>query len=35
VYPAWPLLQRLAAGRPMGSAISCVDSVAEAAELLL
>jgi predicted Rossmann-fold nucleotide-binding protein len=34
-YPAWPLLQRLAAGRPMGAAVSCVDSVSEAAELLL
>jgi predicted Rossmann-fold nucleotide-binding protein len=34
-YPAWPLLQRLAAGRPMEAAISCVDSVSDAAELLL
>jgi predicted Rossmann-fold nucleotide-binding protein len=34
-YPAWPLLQRLAADRPMSLAVSCVDSVGEAAELLL
>ena len=34
-YPAWPLLQRLAAERPMEAAVSCVDSVSDAAELLL
>ena len=34
-YPAWPLLQRLAAGHPMGAAVACVDSVSEAAALLL
>ncbi len=33
-YPAWPLLQRLGAGRPMGAAIFCVDSVDEAGDLL-
>jgi len=34
VYPAWPLLQRLGAGRAMGELIYCVDGVKEAADLL-
>jgi hypothetical protein len=34
VYPVWPLLQRLAAGRPMGELIYCVDDVKEATGLL-
>ena len=34
VLPAWPLLQRLGEGRPMGDAIACVDDVAEALTLL-
>ena len=34
VYPAWPLLRRLGAGRPMGESIYCVDDVKEAADLL-
>jgi predicted Rossmann-fold nucleotide-binding protein len=34
-YPAWPLLERLAADRPMQAAVACVDTVSEAAELLL
>jgi len=33
-YPAWPLLRRLGADRPMGESIHCVDSVKEAADLL-
>ena len=33
-YPAWPLLQRLGAGRPMGQSIYCVDDVYEATSLL-
>jgi predicted Rossmann-fold nucleotide-binding protein len=33
-YPAWPLLQRLGDGRPMGELIYCVDDVYEAASLL-
>jgi hypothetical protein len=33
-YPAWPLLQRLGAGRPMGAVVHCVDTVDEAASLL-
>ena len=33
-FPAWPLLQRLGAGRAMGSVIVCVDDVAEAAALV-
>ena len=33
--PAWPLLQQLAAGRLMASAVALVDTVAEAAALLL
>ena len=33
-YPAWPLLQRLGAGRPMGEVIRCVDDVAAAAAIL-
>lgn len=34
-YPAWPLLERLGAGRAMGARVSLVDSVADAADLLL
>ncbi len=34
-YPAWPLLQRLGEGRPMGEVIHCVDDAPAAAELLL
>jgi hypothetical protein len=34
VYPAWPLLQRLGAGRPMGDVIHCVDDVKEAVDVL-
>jgi predicted Rossmann-fold nucleotide-binding protein len=34
VYPAWPLLQRLGVGRPMGEVIHCVDDVKEAVDLL-
>jgi predicted Rossmann-fold nucleotide-binding protein len=34
VYPAWPLLRRLGAGRVMGELIYCVDGVKEAADLL-
>jgi len=34
-YPAWELLQRLAAGRSLGDVIHCVDDVASAAALLL
>jgi predicted Rossmann-fold nucleotide-binding protein len=33
-YPAWPLLQRLGEGRPMGGVIHCVDDVVAAAELV-
>lgn len=33
-YPAWPLLQRLASGRPMDGRISLVDSVEEALAVL-
>lgn len=33
--PAWPLLQRLAEGRAMAEVVACVDTVAEAAEVLL
>lgn len=33
--PAWPLLQALAGDRPMAAVVHCVDSVAEAADLLL
>jgi hypothetical protein len=33
-YPAWPLLRRLGADRPMGESIHCVDSVKEATDLL-
>nr|WP_294697329.1 Rossmann fold nucleotide-binding protein [uncultured Friedmanniella sp.] len=33
-YPAWPLLQRLGAGRSMGAVVHCVDTVEEAARLL-
>jgi predicted Rossmann-fold nucleotide-binding protein len=34
VYPAWPLLQQLGEGRPMGELIFCVDDVKEAIDLL-
>jgi predicted Rossmann-fold nucleotide-binding protein len=34
VYPAWPLLQRLGAHRPLGESIHCVDTVKEAIDLL-
>jgi predicted Rossmann-fold nucleotide-binding protein len=34
IYPAWPLLQQLGAGRPMGELIYCVDDVHEASKLL-
>ena len=34
-YPAWPLLQRLAAEHPMARAVFCVETVDEAAALLL
>jgi predicted Rossmann-fold nucleotide-binding protein len=34
VYPAWPLLQRLSAGRPLAELIYCVNDVKEAADLL-
>jgi predicted Rossmann-fold nucleotide-binding protein len=34
VYPAWPLLQRLGADRPMGEVIHCVDDVKEAVDIL-
>ncbi|GAB2528683.1 LOG family protein [Paramicrobacterium agarici] len=34
-YPAWPLLQALAKGRPMESRVHIVDTVDEAAELVL
>jgi hypothetical protein len=33
VYPAWPLLQRLGADRPMGEVIHCVDDVKEAVDI--
>lgn len=33
-YPAWPLLQRLGAGKTLGTVIHCVDDVGEAAALL-
>ena len=33
-YPAWTLLQRLGAGRPMAQSIYCVDDVYEATSLL-
>jgi len=32
--PAWPLMQALAAGRGMASAIHCVDTWAEALDVL-
>ena len=35
VLPAWPLLQRMASDRPMGAALSCVDTVDAAVGLLL
>jgi predicted Rossmann-fold nucleotide-binding protein len=35
VYPAWPLLQRLAADRPMADSIFCVDDVKEVIDLLI
>ncbi len=34
VYPAWPLLQQLGAGKPMGKVIHLVDEVTEVAPLL-
>lgn len=34
LYPVWPLLQRLGAGRPMGQLIYCVNDVKEVADLL-
>lgn len=34
-YPAWPLLEQLGEGREMADAIHCVQTVAEAAELVL
>jgi predicted Rossmann-fold nucleotide-binding protein len=34
VFPAWPLLRKLAEGRPMESALHLVDTVAEAGILL-
>jgi predicted Rossmann-fold nucleotide-binding protein len=34
-YPAWSLLSRLAADRPMAAAIHCVDSVSDATAILL
>jgi predicted Rossmann-fold nucleotide-binding protein len=34
VYPAWPLLQKLSAGRPLAELIYCVNDVKEAADLL-
>ena len=33
-YPAWPMLQSLAAGRPMEDRIFLVDTVEEAVEVL-
>jgi predicted Rossmann-fold nucleotide-binding protein len=33
-YPAWPLLQRLGADRPMAESIYCVDTVQEVTTLL-
>jgi predicted Rossmann-fold nucleotide-binding protein len=33
-YPAWPLLQRLGARRPMGESIHCVDDIYEVTSLL-
>jgi predicted Rossmann-fold nucleotide-binding protein len=33
--PAWPLLQRLAADRPMAAAIHCVEDIAAATDLLI
>jgi predicted Rossmann-fold nucleotide-binding protein len=33
--PAWPLLQRLAADRPMAAAIHCVEDIDEATDLLV
>lgn len=32
--PAWPLLQRLGAGRSMGAVLACVDTVDEAVQVL-
>ncbi|MET0692619.1 MAG: Rossmann fold nucleotide-binding protein [Propionibacteriaceae bacterium] len=34
-YPAWPLLERLARGRSMAGVVSVVDTVAEAADVIL
>jgi predicted Rossmann-fold nucleotide-binding protein len=33
--PAWPLLQRLAAGRPMAEVIHCTDDIASVLDLLV
>ena len=33
--PAWPLLQRLGTGRPMGDVVHCVDDIAAAVGLLV
>jgi predicted Rossmann-fold nucleotide-binding protein len=35
VLPAWPLLQELGRNRPMGAALACVETVDEAARVLL
>ena len=35
LLPAWPLLQQLAAGRPMGEVTHCVDDIATAVDLLV
>jgi hypothetical protein len=35
VYPAWPLLRRLVAGRPMADSIFCVNDVKEGVDLLV
>jgi predicted Rossmann-fold nucleotide-binding protein len=33
-YPAWPLLERLGDGRPMGDVIHCVDKMSDVTDLL-
>jgi predicted Rossmann-fold nucleotide-binding protein len=35
LLPAWPLLQQLGAGRPMGEVTHCVDDIATAVDLLV
>jgi predicted Rossmann-fold nucleotide-binding protein len=35
LLPAWPLLRKLGAGRPMGEESCCVDDIATAVELLV